>query len=158
GGLWELLFGPSSGLTPVPETADVVNDVSKMLKGWDVDLQTGERPDERSVRAALPGKRWIHLTTHGFFNPEIAEQRSGGLFANDPAARTARASIAARHPLLFSGVVLAGAGETKPDFRRGASPLDNLLTADEISGMHLEDAELVLLAACGTAQGVVEFG
>jgi CHAT domain-containing protein/tetratricopeptide (TPR) repeat protein len=158
GGLFELLFGGGDRITDLPATLAEVHEIAELLAGWKVDLETGAAPDEPRMRERLGRSRWVHFSTHGFFVPMVETRRGGGLFADDPPSREARADLASRHPLLFCGLVCAKAGETTVRLDGRRPPIDNLLTADEISGLRLENTEMVVLSACGTAQGIVEFG
>jgi len=56
--------------------------------------------------------------------------------------------------LLRSGLALAGANR----FSQTLSHVDGLLTADEVSGMDLQDTDLVVLSACQTGVGEAKNG
>jgi CHAT domain-containing protein len=92
--------------------------------GAGVDTLTGATATERAVRAALPGRRIVHLATHGF----VTEGRGD----------------------VLGGIVLA-APDTA-DLRSGAAGADGLLQLFEIYGLHL-DCDLAVLSACETAAG-----
>ncbi len=101
---------------------------------------SGKAAGKAALREALGGHRYAHLATHGFFAP--ASLRS----ALDPAPGDyfGRGGVAGRHPLLLSGIVLAGAN---------AGQEDGILTALEVSEMDLPKLELVVLSACETGLG-----
>jgi CHAT domain-containing protein len=91
------------------------------------------------VRARLPGRRLVHLATHGFF---LGGERSADGFATyGPLAR------------LDSGVVLAGANRASA----GDSD-DQVLDAEEVGMLDLSGTELVVLSACDSALGYVSAG
>jgi CHAT domain-containing protein/Tfp pilus assembly protein PilF len=124
----------------------------------------GEEAGEAALRAHLPGARYIHLATHGFFaDPrfrgafQAADRESGtrGLLAR-PGGRS---GVLGRNPLLLSGVVLAGANLPPPTNEWGA-PVgdDGILTAEEVADLDLGGAELVVLSACDTGLGEVAGG
>ncbi len=121
----------------LPATADEVARVAELLRTSQAGLMprilTGKAASEAAVVAASPGKRIIHLATHGFFSSE----------AQDGPPRLL-------NPLLQSGLVLAGpqAGEAG----------DGLLTAEEVTAMDLRGTELVVLSACDTGLGEVVAG
>jgi len=73
--------------------------------------------------------RVLHLATHGFYLPG-----------------------AAREPMLLSGIALAGA-----NLELAGKGADGILFALEAQGLNLEGTELVVLSACDTAQGSVDY-
>jgi CHAT domain-containing protein len=73
--------------------------------------------------------RVLHLATHGFYLPSEV-----------------------REPMLLSGVALAGANRELEG--KGA---DGILFALEAQGLNLDASELVVLSACGTAQGSLDY-
>jgi CHAT domain-containing protein len=121
----------------------------------------GSRPkaslekDQATVDALLkelPRARYAHLATHGFFNgtayrqevERIRKQRKAWVF--DPNLVTQRVGVAARSPLGFTGLVLAGANQpTKED--------NGILTGEGLVELPLERLELVVLSACETGLG-----
>jgi CHAT domain-containing protein len=120
------------------------------------------RPVERWGRGAstarlladLPGVRYAHLATHGFFADasfRSAFQLDPGLFER---AGLRRESAGARSPLVLSGLVLAGANRTG----KAAAPDRGVLTAEALVGLRLEGLELAVLSACDTGLGEVAGG
>jgi CHAT domain-containing protein len=97
----------------------------------------GAAATEGSFKKHAPGKRALHLATHGFF---AGECEPGG------------------SPLLRSGLVLAGANRGAADSAEGARTEDGILTADEISAMDLAGVESAVLSGCETGVGVVLAG
>jgi CHAT domain-containing protein/tetratricopeptide (TPR) repeat protein len=87
-------------------------------------------PDASKARlmALASPPRVLHLATHGFY------------FADE-----------ARDPMLHSGVALAGANRAVVDSGKG------MLFALEAQGLNLEGSELVVLSACNTAQGNLDY-
>ncbi len=104
---------------------------------------------EEAVRSALPGKRYLHFATHGYFEPDHlpslmanAERwRSEGLLDEQ---RKAVGML----PGLLSGLVLAGVN-AEPDPARE----DGYLSAEEVSYLDLSECDLAVLSACETALG-----
>jgi CHAT domain-containing protein/tetratricopeptide (TPR) repeat protein len=101
------------------------------------------------ARAALARVRYAHLATHGFFTPghtpDAAAEPMPGLFG--PQGTTGW------HPLLLSGLVLAGANKEPKEGEE-----DGILTALEVSEMQLPKLELVVLSACETGLGKAAAG
>jgi CHAT domain-containing protein len=115
--------------------------------GQRVTVLTGAAVDAGRLQRALPagrgrpGYRYLHLATHGFFEPppeNVALRRP----ALDPLGAEYRTFE--RNPMLLSGLVLAGANR---------DPAQAVLTAEEVSGLDLRGAELVVLSACQTGLG-----
>jgi CHAT domain-containing protein len=83
--------------------------------------------------------RILHLATHGFYLPNRS-----------------------REPMLLSGIVLAGANREvesagKDTAGKATAGNDGLLFALEAEGLNLDGTELVVLSACDTAQGDVDY-
>jgi len=84
----------------------------------------------KSWLLGLPPPRVLHLATHGFYR------------RNEPTQRT----------MLLAGVALAGANR---DVRGEAQ--DGVLYALEAQDLNLEGTELVVLSACDTAKGWIDY-
>nr|VFK14111.1 MAG: Tetratricopeptide repeat-containing protein [Candidatus Kentron sp. FM] len=81
--------------------------------------------------------RVLHLATHGFF----LQGRSG---------RTER-------PMTLGGLALAGANRGMEEGKLGPDGEDGILYAMEARDLNLEGTELVVLSACDTGQGEVDY-
>jgi CHAT domain-containing protein/Tfp pilus assembly protein PilF len=97
----------------------------------------------------LPEARWAHLATHAFF----ADARFRTVLQLDEREmkkgyRGERVGLAARNPLVLSGLVLAGANR-----KLQAGQDDGILTAEAIAGLALDRLELAVLSACDTGLG-----
>ncbi|MEZ5063581.1 MAG: CHAT domain-containing tetratricopeptide repeat protein [bacterium] len=104
----------------------------KRSAGDDVVRFTGTRASEEAVKARAPGRRGLHLATHGF----LIEEGCGS-------------------PLLHAGLALAGANLPEPP---EDSEEDGILTAEEIASLPLEGVEWAVLSACETGLGGVRAG
>jgi CHAT domain-containing protein len=103
---------------------------------------TGPAASEQVFKRLAPGYSALHLATHGFFvDPQCAARGDSGEVQE--AVET--------HPLLLSGLVLAGANQRSGD----ATVEDGLLTAEEIASLDLRSADWVALSACGTGLGTI---
>lgn len=110
---------------------DDENDAALALMGADASVEL--------VAALAPGRRVIHLATHGFFF-------DAGCAGRDVTPR------ARESPLLRSGLVLAGAN------RRGEAQVgeeDGILTSEEIAHLDWGPVEWVVLSACDTGRGAI---
>jgi CHAT domain-containing protein len=102
---------------------------------------------ELAFREQAPGRRYIHVATHGFFSPpDLASVLSST--SRDRQVLALASSGAGWHPGLLSGIVLAGANhEAAPNGD------DGILTAVELAQLDLRAAELLVLSACETGIG-----
>lgn len=131
----------------------------------------GSVASEASFKQLAPGRRVLHLATHGFFlgdecDGAVAQgtRAVGGLSsvaqakavpASRPRSRTGGPQSAPESPLLLSGLALAGA-----NWRTSAAGDDDdgILTAEEVAGLDLTGLDWAVLSACDTGLGVVRVG
>ncbi|HLJ97257.1 MAG TPA: CHAT domain-containing tetratricopeptide repeat protein [Gemmataceae bacterium] len=116
---------------------------------------SGAAATEQAFRSQAPGKRYLHIATHGFFAPSelksALDSRSTSLAVQD--------DVTGYHPGLLSGLALAGANHPPSVSDAHVSPGDDgILTALEVAEMDLSNAELVVLSACDTGLGRVAGG
>ena len=151
---------------PLPGTAEEIRDVQRLFEtthgpsGVTVAL-SGPRIDKSRVEAGMLGMRYIHMASHGFFDPQ--EIRDALAFEDGrPALRSAtavsRREAAVLYPGLLSGLMLAGVNNPQP---WGVCHLNwgaGLLTAEEVAGVDLSGCELAVLSACETAVGRIAEG
>jgi CHAT domain-containing protein len=113
--------------------------------------------NEESFKA-MAGKKSpsvIHLSTHGFYYPDIATQLKNAndlLFTGSDLNRFQYSP----DPLLRSGIVLAGANRAWRGEPLPAGVEDGILTAKEVSQLNLNNTQLVVLSACQTGLGDVK--
>jgi CHAT domain-containing protein/tetratricopeptide (TPR) repeat protein len=118
----------------------------KLFKTGKATALTEGEATKAKVRQALEKVRYAHLATHGFFATEDVKSALGGKTKAD--AFFGREGVTGWHPLLLSGVVLAGANKEPKEGEE-----DGILTALEVSEMELPWLELVVLSACETGLG-----
>ena len=158
--------GPGSAAAPcatsnlrfdaLPDAAAEARDVGRLWSAGDgsapdpsspVTVLTGGGASESAFRSLAPGRRVIHLATHGFF----LEQGCAGTRAARPDAPDAESA------LLRAGLALAGANSGW-SAESAAGARDGLLTAEEIASVDLRGVEWAILSACGSSLGSVEAG
>jgi CHAT domain-containing protein/tetratricopeptide (TPR) repeat protein len=115
---------------------------------------TGAEASPEAFTRYGPGKRVLHVATHGFFlggSCESALQRR-----LDPSKWDASVLPAtAENPLLLSGLAFAGANRRSS---AKADETDGILTAEEIAGINLEGVDWAVLSACDTGVGEIKVG
>jgi CHAT domain-containing protein len=151
-----------SGLTfeALPAAAAEVNEVSaawgKTARGAAPAVLTGTDATEAAFKALAPGRKVVHLASHGFFlgaDCASASDVAGGAFR--PWSPAAPSAARAENPLLLSGIALAGAN------RRESAPPDGedgVLTAEEVGALDLSGTEWVVLSGCDTGIGALRSG
>lgn len=129
----------------------------------------GADATEGAFKKLGPGRRILHVATHGFFLSDncasaVEGTRSvGGLVqagstvaANpNPAGTMPGRATLPQNPLLLSGLAMAGAN------RHAASrpaEEDGILTAEEVAALNLDGVEWAVLSACDTGLGAVAAG
>ncbi len=120
---------------------------------------------KEATKAALferaPGKRWLHLATHGWFADEalkstLDEEPAGanGASGRGWTSMSTRERVTGMAPMLLCGLALAGAN--RPMDSLGRRP--GILTAEELCSLDLSSCELAVLSACETNVGIRRAG
>src|SRR5262249_44669945 len=150
---------------PLPSTraeADAVAALFARVGQADPTVISGRQATKDAVRAALPGHRYVHLATHGYFAPP--KLKAAGAFDADAltletAGRLGSAALPGFYPGLLSGLVWAGANTPPKDPATGIVAVgEGVMTAEEVSGLDLSACDLAVLSACETGLGKVAGG
>jgi CHAT domain-containing protein/tetratricopeptide (TPR) repeat protein len=161
---------------PLPAARAEAEEVAKLWttsrsgEGELAQTLVGAVASEASFKQLAPGRRVLHLATHGFFLGDECDgvvapgtRAVGGLTSQTAGLKTAPASrprarrqqLAPENPLLLSGLALAGANRRAS---AGADEDDGILTAEEVAGLDLTGLDWAVLSACDTGLGVVRVG
>ena len=142
----------TSGFDYLPGTLTEIDAVQNIgiNAGMKVNVLKGKDATENSFKAMdmNTGVAVIHLATHGYYFPEASVLEKG----NDFKQNRFQQSI---HPLLRSGVVLAGANFSWKGGDAGNRE-DGILTGLEVANLYLPNTKLVVLSACETALGDIK--
>jgi len=132
-------------LQPLPGTRDEIERVARGWRSGSKLVLLGREASEAAFKARAPGKRAIHLATHGYYLTQSCSVNRGA------------AGRAADNPLLLSGLFLAGANRSL-DHAASDESEDGVLTALEVSALDLAGCTLVVLSACETGLGEAKDG
>ncbi len=115
----------------------------------------GTEASEGAVKRLAPGRRAIHLATHGVFLGASSSALRSGTRGIGGVSSSERPRPSPPAPLLpLSGLVLAGANAGKA----AGEAEDGILTAEEIAALDLSGTEWAVLSACDTGRGEVRPG
>ena len=149
---------------PLPASADEAEGIAEL---WSesvagdaaearIERLQGAAATEAAFRRAAPGRRVLHLATHGFFLGgaclRAADAAGRGIGGLAPLSGRARRTV---NPLLFSGLAFAGANAHA---RAASGDDDGVLTAEEIATLDLGGVDWAVLSACDTGLGDVRIG
>ena len=154
----------------LPGSATEIKDIAGLCRtanqnGGPVDILSGARATETLFKTKAPGRRMIHIATHGFYLEDqctpapSGERGMGGLVAESSAhsvpasASKALTSKQSLSPTLRSGLIFAGA-----NVRSEVATDDGVLTAEEIGAIDLSSVEWAVISACATGVGTVKPG
>jgi CHAT domain-containing protein len=149
---------PRGGYRYLPGTRAELAQVAALAGRRPVVRLEGDAATAERLARELPGARYAHLATHGFFNrPELirekqARQRLWKSWEFQPEQATDTGGLALRSPLHFTGLVLAGANQPAGGGSAGA-----ILTGEGLAELPLEKLDLAVLSACETGLGAANF-
>ncbi len=149
---------------PLPGAAREAEEIASMWpNSASAIVLTGVRAGQTEVERLAPGKRVVHLATHGFFldgsrcATGAGRRGIGGIApkggVGPPAASTVAVRVPTGRPLRLSGLALAGANR-RSEARSGED--DGILTAEEVASIDLSSVEWAVLSACETGAGSIQ--
>jgi CHAT domain-containing protein len=122
-------------------------------------LLSGREATETAFKQQGPGRRIIHLATHGFVLDTECDNAISGLRGVGGLTPARSPGVSRRspvdNPLLFSGLAMAGANR-RLSVRDEND--DGILTAEEVASVNLEGVEWAVLSACDTGLGEIRGG
>ncbi len=139
---------------PLPATAHEVNEIATIWKRvgrLPTTLLLGAAATEEALKAEASQTGILHLATHGFF---LAGACTGSASTTRGTGGVISGVAEESSPLRLSGLALAGANQR----RYAIDSDDGILTAEEVAGLDLRQAQWVVLSACDTGIGEVAVG
>lgn len=139
---------------PLEATREEINALSYLHQhelAWDSEFHRydGMEATEERIQLELPNHRYIHLATHGYFEPDHlpslltdSEEKQANMGFGE------QVEAVGLLPGLLSGLVFAGVN-AEADSNRD----DGYLSAEEIMHLDLSACDLAVLSACETALG-----
>ncbi len=139
--MWGLQFSPLPRTRR--EARRIYRQFSKMTPQEPRTFLRGDDATEDRLRQLAPGKRFLHLATHGYAVDDPAAV-STSMWHKEGTNRTVIPDTMQRSYLALAGI------NRDPNQRHGH---DGALTALEVSCLDLEGVELAVLSACGGEAG-----
>jgi CHAT domain-containing protein/tetratricopeptide (TPR) repeat protein len=149
-------------LAKTREEIDAIAGLFRIKQTGIVRELSGARATKVRLGELLPGNRYVHLATHGYFAPPGTRS---ALSPADPEALVrpfegaSPSLVRGYFPGLLSGLVFAGANA--PPRNPYSATLDTsfgVVTAEEMAGFDLSGCELAVLSACQTGLGKLTDG
>jgi CHAT domain-containing protein len=144
------------GWSYLPGTKQEVDRLSKLLakQGFGTAAFTDTMATEerfKQLGVGSPSPAILHIATHGFFFPDPALKKSQGMdFGGSTSIPLSE------HPLMRSGLLLAGANKAWKEGKPFPGREDGILTAYEIAQVNLTSTKLAVLSACETGLGDIQ--
>jgi len=118
-------------------------------------LLTRKKTTKAALFESAPGKRYVHLATHGWFAPESVRSTEDARPEGSGGARMGiEERVSGLAPMTLCGLALAGANNGRDSLGR----VPGILTAEELCSLDLSQCELAVLSACETNVGIRRAG
>jgi CHAT domain-containing protein len=142
----------------LPATEKEIQAIEEVVKSksFNVKVKRGSAASEESIKQIgerRSSPRVLHIATHGYFFPDPKKEADNLQMVvtnEEPVFKISE------HPMLRSGLILAGGNAGWKGQQTLEGREDGVLTAYEISQMNLSNTELVVLSACETGLGDIK--
>ncbi|MFQ5505365.1 MAG: CHAT domain-containing protein, partial [Planctomycetota bacterium] len=148
--------GPYAALPGTEREVGVLRKLfTETFKDGTATLLTADRASKLQLREAVPGVRFVHIASHGYFAPEdVASTLDNSRGRTAELMGHIKQQIQGLSPLVLTGLALSGANQ-----RPGVQGYtDGIITAEEILALDLTCCELATLSACDTSLGIRRAG
>ncbi len=137
GGSWKYLKNSEKETTNIAGILEQAGIPATAFRGYAATEEAFKRMSRQGSSPLI-----LHLSTHGYFFPDAGNGKAG-----EPVFKSSD------HPMIRSGLILAGANHAWQTGRPLGNREDGILTAYEISQLDMRNSELVVLSACETGLG-----
>ncbi len=145
GGSWNYLAGTEREVKAIENIMRTTGVQTQVKKGYEATEESFKNIGTK--KSVSP--RILHIATHGYFFPDLKTEKETFL-NSEPVFKIAD------HPMLRSGLIMAGGNAAWQGKQTAEGREDGVLTAYEISQMNLSNTELVVLSACETGLGDIQ--
>ncbi|MCC8145787.1 MAG: CHAT domain-containing protein, partial [Bacteroidales bacterium] len=147
------------GFDYLPGSKQEVEKISKILlkQNWKVLSFIDKNATESHLKSSLEqdSPSLLHISTHGYYFPYVKESDYNNRLSES--SESNKFYKQSDNPLIRSGLLLSGANHTWNGQKQLENTDDGILTADEISNLNLMNTDLVVLSACETGLGDVNY-
>ncbi|MBK8243040.1 MAG: tetratricopeptide repeat protein [Saprospiraceae bacterium] len=148
GGSWNYLAGTEREVNSIEKIMQVAGVKTTLKKGYSASEESFKNIGTNNN----PSHRILHIATHGYFFTDPKESHQSSVISRQEET----VFKISDHPMLRSGLILAGGNAAWQGKQTMEGKEDGILTAYEISQMNLSNTELVVLSACETGLGDIQ--